>query len=212
MAPIFLKKIKLKQKLFFLAFVISITCQSVHGQYKYGDIDHYAYESNLGKYLLPDTNTSDVKVIIELMEIPSFKSEYAIRIVRQSNQFIFEGRFFKKSYWGELSSNVRLKKYVNFEPEVLFRSVYIGDVFEKKLEAAFCNTIVKLSDNNRNYQDLDGTEYKLRLNDGEKRTEKLVSNPREGDIGHVLIMLFTRMASDLKNQTFDELKYKLNKE
>lgn len=195
---------------FFGAFVFFIACQSGYGQFKYGRIDSDVYRSNLGKYLLPDTDTSDVKVILEFMETPSFETEYAIRIVKQCDQYIFEGRFFRKSYSEELSSNLELGKNLNFIPEVLSRSVRIGDDFAKKLQVAFFNTVVRLSDNNRDYQSLDGTEYMLWLNDGIYRNNKIVSNPRKGDNGYDLIMLFAQMASDLKNQSFDELKYKVN--
>lgn len=203
---------KLKQRLYFLAFVFFIACQSGYGQFRNGYIENDVYESNLGKYLLPDTDTSMVKVIIEFMEKPSFETEYAIRIVKQSDKYIFEGRFFRKSYWEELSSNLKLGKNLNFIPEVLSRSINIREDFAKKLQVALLNTVVRLSDNNRDYQSLDGTEYMLWLNDCVYRNKKIVSNPRKGDTGYDLIMLFAQMASDLKNQTFDELKYKVNKE
>ena len=212
MASIFRSRIILRQKRYLsLIFVLLMACHSGFGLSKYGVIDHEVYQSNLRKYLLPAIDTSNAKVIVEFMAVPSFEPEYAIRLVKQSNQYIFEGYFFKKNYWDELFSNSRTTKYVRFDPEVMSLSSFVSVAFVERLQLKLNKTFPKLADNRPGDAAVDGVEYRLRLNNGENRNVKIVSEPREGDIGYDLILLFTQIADGLKNQTFDELKCNVSK-
>ena len=180
-----------------------------------GDGMHGIYVSSLGKYLLPEIKGKDTVEIISFVEKPSFDPESAIRIIGNDNHYIIEGRFLKTNHWYENFSRFKNKEEAPI-PEIIFYSLPVSDEFTKKMKSAFSKAM-KIKDPELSKvvdgiiyirKDADGTRYNLRINESGSIISKEISNPMKDDGRYNLIMSCSQMAKEIKNQSFNEAKFR----
>jgi hypothetical protein len=183
-----------------------ILCTPIFALSSYGQTNRFVsvgiYNSNLVKYLLPEIKGSDTIEIISFIEKPAFEPESAFRIIRSHDQYTLEGRFCKKNYWEAIfpyfGKNVTLSA-----PEISFYSLKIGNEFADQLISAFYEEINK--GENKKYLTLDGYCYVLRYKVAGRTISKTIDNPL--NTGFRLCETSSKLAKDIKNQTFEESKY-----
>lgn len=188
-------------------FNLFIICES-YGQLNEGRVNvSEIYHSHLEKSLFPEIKGADE--IISFMEAPSFEPESSIRIIQRDNNCVIEGRFFKKNHWEEIFPMFKYNKVEVPEPEITFYSVPISKGFANNMQLAFSDVIMKLKNPEYNRRPgTDGSSFILRLYTDKGVISKKISNPVKGDIEYDIIALCSKVANDIKNGSFNELKYK----
>ncbi len=192
-------------KTYFRLSLISL-CISVFTISSYGQTNRFVsvgiYDSNLVKYLLPEIKGSDTLEIISFIEKPSSDPESAFRIIKCHNQFTLEGRFCKKNYWEEIFPYFAKNGSIP-SPEISFYTINISNEFADKLISAFHEEVNKSG--NKKYLTLDGICYVLRYKTSGRTFSKTIDNPMNP--GFRLCETSSKLAKDIKNQTFEESKY-----
>lgn len=176
------------------------------------------YRSNLAKYLLPAIKGPDTTEIVSYTERRSFESESAFRIVRSHDQYTLEGRFCRKNYWYEIFPYLKKNETVP-PPEISFYSINISNEFANKLISSFHEEVNKPVKTEKIYEMVNGIVYRINKEkvDGvlyvfsDKSSgaisSKTFHSPSKDEPGYNLCMTASKLVKDLRNQTFDELKY-----
>lgn len=206
MAFFYLKKESYQPKTICLLTLFLITSWA-YGQSgkEYFDIGK-EYRAQIEKHLFPQIDTVMEKEVVLFIAIPSFNPEYSIRIVERENQSFIEGRSLEKNLWDELLEH-RIKHFENsFLFNVNFFSRPISNNFKDSMQVAFMNVISnkKISDN----MPIDGITFEFWIFDKRKRVRSVeVNTPMTGTIEYRMAILCTCIVNDLKNQSFEEVKY-----
>lgn len=195
------KKLIIIFSLFFNLFIFS---------YGYGQLNanrvniKEIYDSHLERYLLPEIKGADE--IISFVEIPSFEPESVIRVIKKDDNYVIEGRYFKENQWEKIFSLFKGTRIIIPEPKMIFYSVSISNSFANKMQITFSDVIMKMK--YHMHADTDGSSFILRLRTDKTIISRNISNPREADIEYNLIRNCSQIVSDVKNNSFNELKFK----
>ena len=207
-------------KIYFRLSLI-ILCIPIFALSSYGQTNRFVsvgiYNSNLVKYLLPEIKGSDTIEIISFIEKPAFDAESAFRIIRSHNKYSLEGRFCKKNYWNGIYPYL-VKGETIPAPEISFCSYNISEEFANKFISAVHEEVNKPGKpdiyktvNGVVYRmvkiSADGVSYILRSLSSGAISSKMMSNPEKDHPAYNLCMTSSKLALNVKNQTFKESKY-----
>ncbi len=169
------------------------------------DTIHMIYD----KYLLPPMKGADLE-IVSFWSNYNDQPEYTLRItIGEDNQHYLEGRFLTQSI-GEITNNLVVHPEKPLSIEVKFFSIPVSDTFALNMRSTFVKTIdcKKLNKVYEGPWALDGVYYNFRINnDNHEILESSLYEPEESNPCYKLVVLCKQMANDLKNNSFEELKY-----
>lgn len=192
----------------FLAFFL-LTCLA-YGQAEKERFDlPEKYPVRLAEHLSPNIDTLIANKMALFYGRPSFNPEYSIRIVEHGDQSYIEGRFLEKNLWHELFERFMKQDKNLFSVNVSLNSMPISNEFKEKMLDAFSHVIhcTRTIDDCDDVP-FDGINYVFTLFDENERVGSLETrSPKPATIENDMANLFTQMANDLKNQSWDEKKY-----
>lgn len=214
-------KIKTSYKLFFL-LILFLLPKAVYSQI------FYDYESELKRYLSPPIDTTTIKEIASFIGISKVPiPEHSIRIIETHRRFFIEARTFNRNLLKSLSeykiSIMERKDMNSYSVETFTSIVPISDSMKDKMLSVF-NKVISYNDDPIKPKvtiKADGAISGVRLYDGP--TYKFIVNknvPSQMDIDYHLdstdfrsqvIKTNLQIINDLKNSSFDELKYDVYK-
>lgn len=192
-------------------------CSIAYGQQKRNWTDlHKLYISNLEKYLCPPIDSLSGKEAFIFIAKPSFEPEFSICMVRNKDQSYLEARFVKKNLWYDKVINEEMQKTKIVSPEVNLYTIRVSQGFVNKTQTLFTelkgNKTPPVNERQTNadgiYQvEVDGISYLLWIIDektGNLKTE--LKNPKAGTVEAKTVEILTKIAVDIKTQTFEESK------
>jgi hypothetical protein len=172
------------------------------------------YQARLEEHLFPNIDTLVANEIVLFYVIPSFATEYSIRIIERGDQSYIEGRSLEKSLWYELLRRFTDHDDKPFSVNVSLNSMPISNKFKERMLDAFNDLMISnKAIGNCGELQFDGIIYVFSIFDINGKVSTIESHsPEPGIIENDLANLFTQMANDLKSHSFEEVKYiaKLN--
>lgn len=176
------------------------------------------YKEEIKKRLNPEVDTTTTKIVALFVMRPSFKSpESSIRIININNKSFIETRFLSSNLWEAMISQSP-DKLMSISTN--YFSEPISNSFKNKILVNFSKVIEnnKSDDESEKLKKIPGQSVRIRLYDGtiyefEVNNDMSVKHtiikrePIIGDLYYKVTTTNDQIINDLKNGTFNELKY-----
>jgi len=182
------------------------------------------YQSVSKKYLSPPIDTTSTKEIALFIGLYTYPiPEYSIRIIKSCNQFSIEARIFEKSLLKSLSDHklsiLEGKDVSPFSIETFTYIIPISDSLKVRFLSTFDKVISYDDDSIKPKATItidglvsgvmlyDGPTYEFTISD-KVHSQMDIQYPLESsDFRTQVVNTFFQIINDLKNKSFDELKY-----